>query len=359
MTSHQMITVDERRIGNLNNLQWILKTNEDVRADIEGALMGLVSVETFLAQCVIAATSQPEVLDCGPQQMLSAILRCAQLGLMPGPLEHVALVPHKGKIVVRPQWQGLKALMERHPDVAEVTAVLVHVSDTFRIVNGRVEHEYDPLGPERVFIHPSDRNGKPPGLKGGYVTIRYADGSLGNPPHGFIRESEIEKRRLCSEVPDLYQRGGAGPWRKWYEEMSIKTVIRHAFARRAVPIDPASTQHFVNAEALDRAREPQAPVEAIGWSSPAPAEPVPDPAVERSMARAKAFVARPPPSILPTQEPAYPTPDGLRRYVEAEGVDPEQVTDLLAGFEANSFEDVTSTAWPSVCQAVYALRMAQ
>jgi recombinational DNA repair protein RecT len=243
-----------------------------VQSEVSGALMGVMTPEEFKAHCLFAVQDRPELLAAGAQELLRAFTRCAQMGLPPGPLQMVALVPRKKwnpatrtesvSITVQPQWQGFKALMERNPNVEEVDPVLVHRIDRFSFDEQGLHHTYDPLHPDRVFRHPSDLGGAPPDLRGGYLVIRMRDGRI---KRHLVSGNKIEKARAASEVPDLYRNGNPGPWRKWYEEMCLKSVIRDAWNRRAVPIDfrsPSAISHMKQADDAEQEQEAPLPAQA-------------------------------------------------------------------------------------------------
>ena len=193
--------------------------NPAAQARIEAALGGVMPVETFVAH-MLTAFQTDTVRNCTPQSQFTAIHECAAMGLLPT-LNQVKLIPYGDQIKAMPQWQGFKALMERHPDVFEVTAVLVHVGDHFAFSDGFVSHVYDPFDPNRKIESSKD-------IRGGYLKILYLDG---RPPRfHMVAVAHIEKCRKCAQTQKV--------WGAWYEQMALKTLYRDAFARRAVPMDP-------------------------------------------------------------------------------------------------------------------------
>ena len=197
---------------------------------LSNALSGYMSVEAFAAQCYIAAQN-PDLAACSAESLFKAFLECAQMGLLPGTHHrHVAMVPRKGVITVTPQWQGFKFLMERQEGIKRVKPVLVHVKDTFEIINGAVHHVYDPFDDARRFEHPDDARAakRESGLRGGYLEILHTTGEV---EYHFVSADKIDRNRRCAETQMI--------WKKWFEEMSMKTVLRDAWAKRVVSIDPA------------------------------------------------------------------------------------------------------------------------
>jgi recombinational DNA repair protein RecT len=185
--------------------------------------------QAFIAQMVIAM-EKPELKACSAASKLKAVHDCATLGLLPT-LQQVALIPYKDQLKAMPQWQGYKAIMERHPEILEVEACLVHVSDHYGFSDGEFHHKFDPFG-DRQFNSIKD-------CRGGYVRILYR---TGRPPKlHFVPASEIDKAQKCAQTQDV--------WKKWWYQMALKTLYRNAYARRAVPVDPlahAALQRLVD-----------------------------------------------------------------------------------------------------------------
>ncbi len=197
----------------------------EVRTRLSASLGDAISEESFAAQMLIAM-QDPKLAKCTNASKLKAIHDCATLGLLPT-LQQVALIPYGDSIKAMPQWQGYKALMERHPDVLEVEAVLVHVTDQYEFRDGEFHHSFDPLDGARQFNSIKD-------CKGGYARILYR---TGRPPKlHFVTGADIEKSQRCAQTQDV--------WNRWWGPMALKSVYRNAYARRAVPIDPLAQQRL-------------------------------------------------------------------------------------------------------------------
>jgi hypothetical protein len=126
-----------------------------MNASLSAALGGYMTVETFAAQCYIAA-QDPKLSACSAESLFKSFLECAQMGLLPGAHhKHVAMVPRNGVITVTPQWQGLVFLLTRQPGVRSVRPYLVHTTDEFEADRDTVRvHKFDPFNPARIFEHP-------------------------------------------------------------------------------------------------------------------------------------------------------------------------------------------------------------
>jgi recombinational DNA repair protein RecT len=196
---------------------WV--SNPDAHARIAAAVGDVIDADTFIAHMMTAFQS-PEIKHCTDQSKYTALHECAALGLLPT-LNQVRLIPYKDQLKAMPQWQGFKALMERHPAILEVCGVLVHKKDTYKTENGEFIHNYDPFDETREFKSVAD-------LVGGYCKIVYRDGRP--PKYHMVTAKHIAKAQACAQTQNV--------WSKWYEQMALKTLYRDCYARRAVPIDP-------------------------------------------------------------------------------------------------------------------------
>ncbi len=181
--------------------------------------------DQFLA-FLVAALTDVNLEKCSAKSKFIAAQKCATLRLVPQ-LDHVALIPRWNKktgcteVNVMPQWQGYKAIMERCPHVREVRPVLIHVRDRYQFIDGVLTHDYDPFDTERTIKTIKD-------IRGGYLKVFYTDG---RPVYYHtVTADYISKCRTCADTTAV--------WDKWFEQQALKTVVRSAFARRVVPLDP-------------------------------------------------------------------------------------------------------------------------
>jgi phage RecT family recombinase len=219
-----------------------------VKQRLDDALGGVISGPMFAELCVAAANDDAlaAVVRKAPESFVNAALRCAQIGLPPGKdLSFVALFPEGGQVGMRIQWQGYKALMERIPGVAEVTAHLVIDGDDFELGVGEtvLRHRFDPFDTGRALAKDWGN------LRGAYAQIAYADGRRDR--FVFVRKDQMRKRRNCARTQKFYD--------NWPEEMATKTVYRYLWGRRVLTVDPAKAaavaRHLGAAEAIDREAE--------------------------------------------------------------------------------------------------------
>lgn len=208
---------------------WLAKG--EIRDRIGKALGKAFDPDFFLEQILIALNA-PTLAGCSTESKFKAAHTCAALGMLPS-MQHVALIPRKLKgvgeeVTVMPQWQGLAALMLRHPEVKRISHSLVHPGDVFEFdgtTQTVIRHQYDPFDDARQFKVMAD-------IRGGYLTVFFRDD---RPPiFHIVRAATIEKARKCAQADNI--------WANWFEEQCIKTLYRNGFARRVVPIDPMLNQ---------------------------------------------------------------------------------------------------------------------
>jgi phage RecT family recombinase len=216
--------------------------NEQVNKQIVGALAGYMDADTFKAQCALAARD-PNLAGCDSGSLFAAFLLCAQAGLLPGKHHgHVWLIPRKGTVDVMPGANGYLYLFRRQPDVQDVKVMLVHEQDEFEYHpdSDSVTHRFDPFSEARVFHYPTKDNPKG-GLRGGYVRVDFKDGRT---VYHFVPVAKVLRNMACAQSTNI--------WQRWFEEMVRKTIIRDAWARRIVPIDPELAERLGTAEDTDR-----------------------------------------------------------------------------------------------------------
>lgn len=194
------------------------------RPEIEKALPAHLNSERFLRLVLTEIRRDPSLLDCSPESLLGAMMLAAQLGLEPGPLGHVYLIPFKGQVEFIVGYKGMIDLAYRSGQVKDVAAKIVYEGDLFDFREGtRPYLDHKSAGPpaerERVACYAVAR------LKSGgtpfVVTYpedwaaakkRSAAGSKGKGPWVTDESAMIRKtavRRLAAFVPQSPQFAGA------------------------------------------------------------------------------------------------------------------------------------------------------
>lgn len=207
-----------------------------------------INQEQFIAQLQISLGDR-KLKDCTYESLYNAAHFCATLALLPS-LQQVALIPREmkkdGKVwgvlcIPMPQWQGYKAIMERHPDVLEAVATLVHANDEFAVARDNVtgvmtvHHKFNPLDGSRQFNGWND-------VQGGYLEVTYRDRSRPNKYH-FTTKQHMQKSADCAETEKL--------WKAWFEKMLRKTIYRDAFSSRVVNLDVLTADMLASINRVD------------------------------------------------------------------------------------------------------------
>lgn len=124
----------------------------EYRRQIEALLGDERKALEFLSGVVAAVQRTPELLKCEPATLINSFVIMAQLKFMPSAVSGEAYVlPYekgKGSGIFEAQfqlgYQGIVTLLYRAGN-RSVVAELVRQHDTFRIVNGSMYHEVDPM----------------------------------------------------------------------------------------------------------------------------------------------------------------------------------------------------------------------
>lgn len=198
--------------------------NELVSQQVSAGFAPWMDRTNFAGQCAIVA-GDSTMRNADPESMVKALLKCGQMGLIPGPARHVSLIlDGKGMIQVRPEFRGWQYVWEQAG--WEVTAHIVHNNDTLEIeAIGPDEftvkrHEYDPFGDRTV----TDKT-----IKGGYVKGR--NRQTGEVKFGFVPLAKILSSRSKAQTQNI--------WNAHFAEMVQKTLVHVAASRGWFPTPAA------------------------------------------------------------------------------------------------------------------------
>jgi recombination protein RecT len=200
------------------------------RPEIEKALPAHLDGERFLRIVFTEIRRTPKLLDCSPESLLGAMMLAAQLGLEPGPLGHVYLVPFKGQVEFIVGYKGMIDLAFRSDKLKDVAAKIVYAGDAFDFREGTrpyLDHKSD--GP------PGDRE----------PTHFYAVARLrtGGAPFVVLYPEDIAAAQKRSPAGAK----GVGPWVTDWAAMARKTCVRRLSA--FLPQSPQLAQALERDEA--------------------------------------------------------------------------------------------------------------
>lgn len=185
-----------------------------MQGEIQKALPKVMTPERFTRIALSAVSNNPQLGECTPRSFLAAMMNAAQLGLEPNtPLGQAYLIPYKNKGILECQFQiGYKGLIDlayRSGDVKMIMAQTVYEKDEFEFEFG--------LEPRLKHVPTKKDRGEP--------TWFYAVFKLVNGGEGFEVMSVEDVRKHAQKYSQAYN-SSFSPWKKNFEEMAKKTVIK-------------------------------------------------------------------------------------------------------------------------------------
>lgn len=182
---------------------------ERQKPELQRALGDAIGVERFTRIVETELRRTPKLYECDPASLLGAMMLSAQLGLEPGPLGHVYLVPFKARVEFIIGYKGYIDLAFRSGQVKDVSAVIVHAGDHFQYEHGTTPKlRHVPLGPA------GDR--EPEAV---YAVARLRTGGA---PFVVLYPEDWERARKRSASGAK----GYGPWKDDEAAMIRKTAVR-------------------------------------------------------------------------------------------------------------------------------------
>lgn len=177
--------------------------------ELAKVLPATITPERFARIVTTELRRTPALLECSPESVLGCLMLTAQLGLEPGPLGHVYLVPYKRECTFIVGYKGFVDLGYRSGLLRSIVARTVYAGDGFEYQEGtspKLTHKP---------AEPAER-GDP---KCWYAVAHLTTG--GKPFHVLYPE-DVEARRKRSASG----RDGKGPWSTDYDAMARKSCIR-------------------------------------------------------------------------------------------------------------------------------------
>jgi recombination protein RecT len=177
------------------------------REGLASALAERIGVDRFLRGAVTLYKTAPDLQQCDWTTVLGALFVAAQLGLeVGGPRGLAYVVPYKGKAQLIIGYRGYVDLFYK-AGARKVEALVVREGDHFRqYSNGQIGRTYD--------WEPKDNDSKR-SMVGVIGQVRLASGDF---IFEYMTREQVDARRPAYAT--------SGPWKDWYEEMALKTVMR-------------------------------------------------------------------------------------------------------------------------------------
>lgn len=194
-----------------------LRTLADAAGLVQRYAAKLVTNERageFATQVSIMAQKNPKIRDCDPNSVVSAMMACVQLDLMPNtPEQHAHLIPYGRDLQFQLGYQGILEMVARSGSIEDLNAELVFEGDEF---------EYS-LGINRNLVHKPnldiDRTDYSK-VVAAYTTIELENGKI---KFDVMSRAEIDKVQGSAKAKST-----DAPWHTWPEQMAKKTSIKRA-----------------------------------------------------------------------------------------------------------------------------------
>lgn len=202
------------------------------KAEIARALPAHVPSDRFVKTVATSIRENPKLLECSAESLVAAVMTCAQLGLEPGPLGHVYLIPYSNKkelpngetkwvseVEVQLGYKGLLDLAYRGGEVEYIAANPVYENEEVTIdrASGEVTHPYSfDMDPGK--------------LVGFYAVARTKTGQQWVEP---MRLAEVERIRNSSK------NGKSPAWAHYFDEMGRKVVLKRLCKKLPISIETA------------------------------------------------------------------------------------------------------------------------
>lgn len=182
-----------------------------------------MTVDRFARLAISTFSNNPDLQKCTQASFMRAMMTCAQLGIEPSPvLGTCYLLPFndRKKGTTEAQfilgYKGMIQLARRSGEIVRMSVRPVYQNDIFKIGFGLEDTlEHVPYGCREDRDYPESG-----AFRGVYMVCKFKDGG-----HliDYMPKAEIERHRAKSLAKDF------GPWKDFYEEMALKTIIRKNF----------------------------------------------------------------------------------------------------------------------------------
>lgn len=205
--------------------------NPAVQREIAEALPEHLDMERLHRLVVTSIRQTPKLQQCSMPSIYAAIINAAQIGLEPGPMQHIAIVPrwnsyrsaYEAQLDI--MYRGMLELARRSGEIADAFANVVYEDDYF---------DYS-LGDNAFITHKPSL--KPLDQRGSIIAAYFI-------AHLMTGGKHIELMPVY-EIDDIRDRFGprnrdqklVGPWVSDYPEMARKTVTRRAFKYLPVSVE--------------------------------------------------------------------------------------------------------------------------
>lgn len=207
---------------------------ERMRPELVKALQDDGAAQRLMRFYLTAVRLNPKLYECTPESLLAGLLLSAQVGLEPGPLGHVYLVPYKHECTWVLGYTGILELARRSERAGAFRSRVVWDCDEAKVwEDEKGEHYSYTAGPED----------KRKAMQ--YVIVSWKErlGASWVPRVAKVERSRIERAKKAFPAAQK----GSGPWVTDEAAMWAKTGIRAV--RAWLPLSPEAAYAFAADEA--------------------------------------------------------------------------------------------------------------
>ena len=265
--------------------------NKDI---ITKSLPNSITPDRLIGVFTMLLRSSPELMQCSQSSLIASVIQCVQLGLQPGNVNHVYLIPfnnkqkdgsYKKEVQLIVSVRGMTEMVNRCGKAVVLCASVVKEKDFF---------EYE-LG-----LNPSLRHIPSKGERGNVIGVYAVAKNLvaNEKVFVYLNRDEIEKVKSSSKAGQSQY----SPWNTWFEAMCEKTAVKRLCKLLPLSVD---TQREINADETIKTKIDEKMVEVPDETEWEDAE-ISEPKAEQAPAPAPAAAPASTPAATP--EAAAPTP---------------------------------------------------
>jgi recombination protein RecT len=216
---------------------------EQKRDLIAKALPNTITPDRLIGIFTMILRGSPELTQCTQTSLIAAVVQTVQLGLQPGNIGHVYLIPfnnkqkdgtYKKEVQLLVGYRGLCQLVNNSKDAVVLTAEVVKQNDEFEFEFG---------------LNPLLRHVPAQGDRGEIIgSYAIAKNLLANEKvFVYLQKDELDKVKASSKAGS----SDFSPWNTWPEEMCKKTAVKRLC--KLLPLS-SETQKKIGADETIRTR---------------------------------------------------------------------------------------------------------
>jgi recombination protein RecT len=180
-------------------------------------------MEVVVRSAMMAAKANPSLTNCDSMSFITAVLQCAQWGLLPNtPADHAYLVPFGGKIVLIPGYKGLLHIGFRDKVIIGAEVAPVRKDDVWEYERNtdRVWYRHVPKYDSADLTTWEDNDVTH------VYSVLFSPIMPNRPSVNVLTIPEIRQIRdeALSRIPAAHQK--SAPWIKWPMPQALKSSIK-------------------------------------------------------------------------------------------------------------------------------------